>query len=563
MAEQDDIAVGRKALEKGIVPREKLVDCIFEIVAERKGERARSWPRPLGVMLLQRGLLTQAQLTDMLMERFTPAAPGGSLSDLPLGELLIGLGHAKREHIVESLAIQKTSRSSSGPRTRLGEILVGRGIVTGEQVVRALAYQGKEMHRCTRCAVRVNLANVSSDARPACQFCGGLLVPAESGSIGVHDSDILPTAPVERQVTNLADSTLEESSGAALQAVDMQQHEIDRAVEMYLRQNGMARRESLREVRRVQVEIGRYGLAVPLLDVLRRTNALTQPQQEALAKVDFAAVVKGKDWQEQEVPGYRLQAKIAMGGYATIYTAQPMFGQQTIALKVLRPERADEHSKARLKHEAALLRALDHPGIIKGMEYGHSRGTHYITMEYFAGVSLGQAIAESRGFAPRLALTITRQIAEALEYLKREGYIHRDVKPDNVIVDNHYRTKLCDLGFATKVGIDAKATARLGTVGYASPEQARGVGDLDVRSDIYALGLTLYSMLAGFEPFSGASSEVMVAEFVEGGLPPPDLLKIKADPPVIELIRRMTVPEAAKRLASYAELHKQLDAMLA
>ncbi len=563
MAEQDDILIGRRVLEKAIVPREKLIDCLFEIVAERKGERARTWPRPLGVMLLQQELITECQLTELLADRFASAVPIELISNLPIGELLIGLGHAKREHIMESLAIQQTSRGTSGPRTRLGEILLGRGILTAEQVLRALSYQGKEIHRCTRCAVRVNLPPPAPNGQPSCQFCGGLLVPADAATIGVHDAEGTPAAPpVERRVASLSDSTIDESSGAALTAVDMQQHEMDRAVEMYARQNGMARRETLREVRRVQIEIGRYGLAVPLLDVLKRMNALTQPQLEALAKVDFAAVVKGKDWQDQEISGYRLTAKIAQGGFAVIYMAQPMFGAQTVALKVLRPERADAHAKERLKHEAALLRALDHPAIIKGIEYGSTRGTHYIVMEYFAGVSLGQAIAESRGIAPRLALSIVHQIAEALDYLRREGYIHRDVKPDNVIIDAHNRIKLCDLGFSSKVGVDARSTARLGTVGYASPEQRKGVGGLGIETDIYALGLTLYAMLAGFEPFSGSSSEIMVAEFVDGGLPPPDLLKITAEPAVLDLIRRMTHPEAGRRLASYNELLRSVDTLL-
>jgi serine/threonine-protein kinase len=300
--------------------------------------------------------------------------------------------------------------------------------------------------------------------------------------------------------------------------------------------------------------MARYNLTVPLLEVLKRTNALPAAQLAALDQVDFAEVVRQADWKEQEVPGYRLRDKIALGGFATIYTAQPVFGQSTVALKLLRPERADAAAVLRLKREALLLRRLEHPNIIKGIDAGHHDGTHYVVMEYFPGVSLGQAIAESRGFAPRLAVVIVRQIADALEYLRSEGCIHRDVKPDNILVDAQGLAKLCDLGFATEIAAQDKKTTRLGTPGYVSPEQARGDADVGVGTDIYSLGVTLYAMLAGFEPFSGSSSEIMASEFVEGGLPPPDLLKVKAPPPVLDLVRRMTNPDRERRIATYDEL---------
>ena len=560
MAEYDDIAVGRAVLEKSLVPREAMLDCLFEMVAERKGERARGFPRPLGVMLVQRSLLTEVQLRDIMAERLAPGKKPARIAEIPLGEILLGLGYARTDQVKQALETQQATRKPGAPRPRLGEILVERGLVTAEQVARALAYQSKEIYRCTRCAVRVNLSNPRLDEDHACQLCGGKLVPAEAGKLDVHDSVVMSPTDSDRRPLPGSDSTWgDDSNPGTNPAIDPQALEIDRAADLFVRQKGIARRDTLREARRVQMEIGRYGLTVPLVEVLRRTNTITWQQAQMLEKVDFAEIVRQPDWKEQEVPGYKVREKIAFGGFATIYTAQPIFGQNTVALKVLRHERADDQTVARLKREANLLRKLDHPNIVKGVEYGHRDGTHYLVMEYFAGVSLGQAIAESRGFAPRLAVVILRQIGEALDYLRKEGWIHRDVKPDNILVDTHNQAKLCDLGFAIEIPRGDKRTTSVGTMGYVSPEQARGESDVGIGTDIYALGLTFYAMLAGFEPFSGASSQVMVSEFVEGGLPPPDLLKVKAPPPVLDLIRRMTIPDRERRVPSYQDLFGALD----
>jgi serine/threonine-protein kinase len=143
------------------------------------------------------------------------------------------------------------------------------------------------------------------------------------------------------------------------------------------------------------------------------------------------------------------------------------------------------------------------------------------------------------------------------------GVVHRDVKPDNVLIDDKGNVKLCDLGFAVPIPRHAASTAKaalaVGTVGYMSPETLKGKPDVKVGADIYSLGIHLYALLTGHEPYTGASSQEVVTDQIESGMPVPNLMVVNAPPGVIQLLKKMMHPDPDRRFASVADVIAALD----
>jgi serine/threonine-protein kinase len=184
-------------------------------------------------------------------------------------------------------------------------------------------------------------------------------------------------------------------------------------------------------------------------------------------------------------------------------------------------------------------------------------------MEFVEGRSLGQSLSESGPFPVREALRLSRQVAEALGYLHGAGYLHRDVKPDNVLVDGSGNARLCDLGFSVPIPRHAedgsKAPTAVGTAGYMSPEALAGRPDVKVGADLYSLGVLLYALLTGHEPYTGASSEEVATEQIETGAPVPNLMVVSAAPPVVQFLKRLMHPDLSRRFPSAAEVVAAID----
>ncbi|MBI3858322.1 MAG: serine/threonine protein kinase [Planctomycetes bacterium] len=299
---------------------------------------------------------------------------------------------------------------------------------------------------------------------------------------------------------------------------------------------------------------------------MRRMGAISLRQAQEIEAMDLGKIVRDPDWRAQAIPGYRLISRIASGGFAVIWTAEALFGSGRVAVKMLHPERSkDPRSVARFEWEAMLLRRFNSPRIVRGIDHGFERGSHFMIMEFIDGQSLGQALSEVGAFPVRDAVRITRQVAEALGYLHAQGYLHRDVKPDNVLLDSVGNAKLCDLGFAIpipKLAGDAPKTA-VGTAGYMSPEMVSGKAGAKVGSDIYSLGIHLYALLTGHEPYSGASSQEVVTDQIESGMPVPNLMVVNAPPDVIQLLKKMMHPDPSRRFASVADVIAAIDKLTA
>jgi len=541
-APEDDFYLARHVLDNNIVSREALLECLFQLTQERKSGS----PRPLGVILASKGLLTEAEVSRVLSGRERPSGSWSLLSDEKVGNLLVRSGLITQENVEECLRLQQEMQVSGKAPPPLGELVVHRGYATERQILRVLAYQNKMLFACAGCGVRVRAAPPPPGNRYRCKSCGQSLAPLES-----------PVPPAAPSALPLRETERGEDT----------QFEIDRAVSAYVKQKGQVRRDQLREAQRLQMEFSRFGLVVPLLELLRRAGSISWQQQRELEQMDFARIVQQPDWKGQTIPGYRLRARIASGGFAAIWTAETLFERREVAVKVLHPERAkDPRAVARFEWEAMLLRRFNCPYIVRGIDHGFERGQHYLVMEYVEGRSLGQLLSETGAFPVRSAIGAARQVAEALRYLHAEGYLHRDVKPDNALIDGRERVKLCDLGFAVPIPQHAaegphKPTA-VGTAGYIPPEVLRGETDVKVGSDIYSLGILLYALLTGHEPFEGASSEEVVTSQIESGMPVPNLMLVDAPPVVVLFLKRLMHPDRTKRFPAVVEVLAAMDQLL-
>jgi TolB-like protein/tetratricopeptide (TPR) repeat protein len=213
---------------------------------------------------------------------------------------------------------------------------------------------------------------------------------------------------------------------------------------------------------------------------------------------------------------YRIEKEIGSGGMATVYLARDLKHERDIAIKVLNPELAETLGAQRFLREIKTAANLTHPHILPLHDSGEADGLLYFVMPYVRGESLRSRLDREKQLPVEDAIQISREIADALAYAHGEGVIHRDVKPENILVEAGHAV-LSDFGVAHAVAEAqeerlTRTGMSLGTPTYTSPEQASGDRDLDGRSDQYALGCVLYEMLTGQPPFTGAQVESVIRQ---------------------------------------------------
>jgi CheY-like chemotaxis protein/tRNA A-37 threonylcarbamoyl transferase component Bud32 len=205
--------------------------------------------------------------------------------------------------------------------------------------------------------------------------------------------------------------------------------------------------------------------------------------------------------------GFELIEVIAEGGMGTVYRALQKSVLRTVAVKILKDDLArDKEYIARFIREARVVARLDHENIVKCIDMGCDDGLYYIAMEYVDGEPLDLLMLREGSVDEQLALDIAVQIVRALAHIWLVGVVHRDIKPANIMLTQEGTAKLMDLGLAKSTSGAAFTTSAgiaVGTPAYMSPEQAKGNGTTDLRSDIYSLGVTLYHLVAGEPPFEG------------------------------------------------------------
>ncbi|HEU5305232.1 MAG TPA: protein kinase [Gemmatimonadales bacterium] len=258
---------------------------------------------------------------------------------------------------------------------------------------------------------------------------------------------------------------------------------------------------------------------------------------------------------------YVLERQLGRGGMATVYLARDLKHDRPVALKVLHPELAASLGPQRFLQEIRLAARLQHPHVLTVFDSGESGGHLWFTMPYVEGESLRDRLRRD-GYLPLAeALRIAREAGQALQYAHEHGVVHRDVKPENILLTKDGNTLVADFGIARAMeasGPQLTATGVVvGTPSYMSPEQAGGEDVIDGRSDVYSLGCVVYEMIAGRPPFTGQTLQAVLAKHLNQS--PPPIARGSISPAVSGAIARALSKSPAERFATAADFVRALD----
>ncbi len=259
-----------------------------------------------------------------------------------------------------------------------------------------------------------------------------------------------------------------------------------------------------------------------------------------------------------DIPGYSMRYTLGQGGMAEVFLAHQQSFDRLVAIKVMDNSLIeDPHYAERFLREARIVAKLSHPHIVPVFDVGVLDGHHYLAMEHLSGGDLKTRIRE--GMNAKAALRVLREMASALDFAHTKGYVHRDIKPDNILFREDGSAVLTDFGIARPRETDMDLTQAgtvVGTPKYMAPEQCQGKV-VDGRADLYALGIVFVEMLTGKPPFDGPDPVAVAIQHLQG--PVPSLKGSLA--PYQTLIDQLLAKDPDDRLASGAELIKAIDAL--
>ncbi len=254
----------------------------------------------------------------------------------------------------------------------------------------------------------------------------------------------------------------------------------------------------------------------------------------------------------ENVGPYRVIAQLGQGGMATVYKAYHANLDRYVAIKVLHPAfKEDTTFLARFQREARVLAKLEHPNIIPIYDFADHEGHPYLVMKYVEGETLKARLGHGP-VALAETLKVVDAVGSALAYAHQQGILHRDIKPSNVIITNEGHYYLSDFGLARIASAGESTLSQdtmLGTPNYISPEQAKGVRDLDGRTDIYSFGVVLYEMIVGRVPFSGDTPFSVIHDHIYTPLPPPTAINPNVPEPLERLLLKALAKERGDRFA--------------
>ncbi len=256
---------------------------------------------------------------------------------------------------------------------------------------------------------------------------------------------------------------------------------------------------------------------------------------------------------------YRIDARLARGGMATVYEALDLRLDRVVAVKVMHPTLAEDPGfVSRFEREAKSAARLSHPNVVSVFDQGVDGDIVFLAMEFVPGRTVRDVLRENRTLSPAQALAILEPVLEALEAAHRAGFVHRDIKPENVLISDDGRVKVADFGLARTISVGPATVSAatqgilIGTVAYLSPEQVqRGVAD--ARSDVYGAGILLYEMLTGSVPHAGETPLAVAYQHVNADVPVPSILRPELPPEVDALVGDATRRDPDERFASAAD----------
>ncbi|WP_089221886.1 Stk1 family PASTA domain-containing Ser/Thr kinase [Actinacidiphila glaucinigra] len=260
---------------------------------------------------------------------------------------------------------------------------------------------------------------------------------------------------------------------------------------------------------------------------------------------------------------YRVESRIAVGGMATVYRALDTRLDRLLALKVMHPALSAEPGFVeRFIREAKTVARLDHPNVVQVYDQGTDGTYVYLAMEYIAGCTLRDVLRDRGALPARAALDILEPVLAALGAAHRAGLVHRDMKPENVLIGDDGRVKVADFGLVRIAGThtDTSTSGVLGTVSYMAPEQVENL-TTDERTDVYACGVLLYEMLTGRKPHRGRTPVQVIHQLVNEDVPAPSAASPGLPPQLDALVAEATARVAARRPADAAELLRRLHSV--
>lgn len=305
------------------------------------------------------------------------------------------------------------------------------------------------------------------------------------------------------------------------------------------------------------------GEQLSLTDILVQEGYVTHSQ---LARMNQSMDDDSMYRPAQQIPGFQIIAKLGQGAMATVYKAKQLSLDRIVAIKVL-PKRLSENQEFvdRFYREGRAAARLNHPNIVQAVDVGESGGYHFFVMEYVEGQTVYDLLQELKTIDEREAARLVLETGKALEHAHARGFIHRDVKPKNVMIAVDGAVKLADMGLAREVSdyetAQSEAGRAYGTPYYISPEQIRGEINIDFRADLYSLGATYYHMVTGRVPFEGATPSEVMHKHLKEELIPPDHVNTNVSAGVGEVIELMMAKRRDERYASTKDLIADLEAI--
>ena len=285
------------------------------------------------------------------------------------------------------------------------------------------------------------------------------------------------------------------------------------------------------------------------------------------------------------LPGYQIERILGHGGMGTVFLARQISLDRLVALKVMSRNWAEDPVfVARFTREAYAAALLNHPNVVQIYDIGESGGIRYFSMEYVPGRTLAEVIRRDGKLAPETAVGYIVQAARGLQHAHERGMIHRDVKPDNLLVTEQGVVKVADLGLVktpesslpqperlipessdSRIGLASLPLGMtghriaLGTPAYMAPEQCRNAAEVDHRADIYSLGCTLYALVTGRPPYEGESAVELMSHHAYTPLIPPEQISSRVPKELSTIIQKMMAKEADERYQSMAEVVRVLE----